>query len=50
MTPVRKRLEELKADRKYLEEVALKGAQKAEKVAKAKLKQVYKKLGLVVRD
>ncbi len=50
LTPVRKRLEELKADRKYLEEVALKGAQKAEKVAKAKLKQVYEKLGLVVRD
>ena len=50
LTPVRNKLQELKANRKYLEEVARKGAEKAEKVARAKLKEVYSKLGLVVRD
>ncbi len=49
LTPVRAKLNELKQDKKYLESVALKGAERAEKIAKAKLEEVYTKLGLVVR-
>lgn len=50
LAPVRERLIELKKDRRYLEKVAFEGAMKAEKVAREKCKEVYKKLGLVVRD
>ncbi len=49
LSPVRAKLAELKNNREYLENIARKGAEKAEKQAKAKLEEVYKKLGLVVR-
>ena len=44
---VRERMKELKQNREYLIEIATKGAEKARKVAQAKLKDVYTKLGLV---
>ncbi len=47
LAPVRARIKELKADREYLIKVAKDGAERARKVAQAKLKQVYDKLGLV---
>ncbi len=50
LSPVRARLNELKQDRKHLDEVALKGAQKAEHLARKKLNKVYKKVGLVLRS
>ena len=42
-----KKLEELKSNRKYLEQVMLEGAQKAKRLADRKLAKVYKKVGLV---
>lgn len=47
LRPVRERIEALKQDREYLIKVAKEGAERASKVAKIKLKQVYEKLGLV---
>lgn len=47
LTPIRKKLEDLKQNKKYLEEVMKKGAEKASMLAKRKLEKVYKKIGLV---
>lgn len=47
LSPVRKKLEELKSNRKYLEQVMMEGAQKAKRLADKKLQKVYKKVGLV---
>lgn len=47
LSPVRKKLEELKSNRKYLEQIMLEGAQKAKRLAERKLQKVYKKVGLV---
>ena len=48
LTPVRNKLQELKKDRKYLDEVARKGAMRASELARRKLQKVYKKVGLVM--
>jgi len=48
LTPVRNKLQELKKDRKYLDEVAKKGAMRASELARRKLQKVYKKVGLVM--
>lgn len=48
LSPVRKKLQELKSNRKYLEEVMKQGAEKARYFARKKLAKVYKKVGLVV--
>lgn len=50
LSPVRQRLQELKNNKKYLEEVMKKGAEKARYFAKKKLAKVYKKVGLVVTE
>lgn len=50
LSPVRKKLQELKCNKKYLEEVMKKGAEKARYFAKKKLAKVYKKVGLVVAE
>ena len=47
LKPVRKKLMELKQNKKYLEEVMRAGAEKARQIAKRKLEKVYKKVGLV---
>ncbi len=47
LTPVRNKLQELKANRKYLEQVMQEGAEKARRIASKKLDKVYKKVGLV---
>ena len=47
LSPVRKKLEELKLNKKYLEEVMKNGAEKASRLAQRKLEKVYKKVGLV---
>jgi len=48
LSPVRAKLQELKNNKKYLEEVMKIGAQKASYLARKKLSKVYKKVGLVV--
>ena len=50
LSPVRKKLQELKCNKKYLEEVMKKGAEKVRYFAKKKLAKVYKKVGLVVAE
>lgn len=50
LTPVRNKLQELKQNRAYLEEVARDGARRASEIAKRKLKEVYKKVGLLTID
>lgn len=45
--PVREKIKELKANRKYLDEVAKIGAEKAAYIARKKVAKVYKKVGLV---
>lgn len=47
LSPVRKKLKELKENKKYLEQVMAEGAEKARKIARRKLNKVYKKVGLV---
>ena len=47
LSPVRKKLVELKSNRKYLEQVMKDGALKAKHLAQKKLEKVYKKVGLV---
>ncbi|MBQ3047413.1 MAG: tryptophan--tRNA ligase, partial [Clostridia bacterium] len=48
LSPVRKKLQELKNNRAYLEEIMKTGAQKAAYIARKKLGKVYKKVGLVI--
>ena len=48
LTPVRNKLQELKQNRAYLEEVARDGARRASELARRKLEKVYKKVGLVL--
>lgn len=48
LTPVRKKLQELKQNRAYLDEVARDGARRASELARRKLAKVYKKVGLVM--
>ncbi len=45
--PVRNKINELKANKKYLEKIMKEGAEKASKIAIETLKTVYKKIGLV---
>ena len=47
LEPIQKRYSELLSDRKYLEELAQKGAESAGKLAKRTIDKVYKKVGLV---
>lgn len=47
LSPVREKLNALKADKKYLEKIMAEGAEKARYLAKKKLNKVYKKVGLV---
>lgn len=47
LNPVRKKMLELKQNKKYLEEVMKVGAEKASRLARRKLEKVYKKVGLV---
>ena len=48
LTPVRNKLQELKQNRAYLDEVARDGARRASELARRKLQNVYKKVGLVL--
>lgn len=48
LTPVRNKLQELKQNRAYLDEVAREGARRASELARRKLEKVYKKVGLVL--
>ena len=48
LTPVRNKLQELKQNRTYLDEVARDGARRASELARRKLQKVYKKVGLVL--
>ena len=48
LTPVRNKLQELKQNRAYLDEVARDGARRASELARRKLQKVYKKVGLVL--
>ena len=47
LEPIQIRYKELIADRKYLEELAKKGAESAERIARRTIEKVYKKVGLV---
>ena len=47
LSPIRKKLQELKSNKKYLESVIKEGAQKASLIARKKLGKVYKKVGLL---
>ena len=47
LSPVRKKIMELKQNKSYLEQVMKSGAEKASRIAKRKLEKVYKKVGLV---
>ena len=48
LSPIRQKLQELKQNRSYLEEMMKKGAEKARLIANKTLKKVYKKIGLVI--
>lgn len=45
--PIRDKMQELKNNRSYLDELMQKGAERASKIAKETLEKVYKKIGLV---
>ena len=47
LTPVREKVKELLADKKYLDKLMEEGAQKASAIARKTLRKVYKKVGLV---
>ena len=47
LEPIQIRYKELISDRKYLDELAQKGAASAERLAKRTIEKVYKKVGLV---
>jgi len=47
LSPIRKKLQELKSNKKYLESVIQEGAKKASIIARKKLSKVYKKVGLL---
>ncbi len=47
LEPIQKRYKELLSDRGYLDDLALKGAESAAKIADRTIKKVYKKVGLL---
>ncbi len=49
IAPIREKFNTLLADKDYLDTILEKGAQKAEAIAKKKLKEVYDKIGLMPR-
>ena len=48
LAPVREKIKELKSNKAYLEQIMKDGMEKAKKLAKNKLKEVYDKVGLVI--
>ncbi len=50
LSPIRKKIFELKQNKKYLEELMEKGAEKARKIARETIKKVYENVGLVNID
>ncbi len=49
LAPIRKRYDELAKDKAYVEEVYVKGAEMAERIAAKTLRKVYKKVGFIAR-
>ncbi len=49
LAPIRKRYDELAKDKAYVEEVYIKGAEMAERIAAKTLRKVYKKVGFIAR-